>query len=551
MNETSGCVLLLIDESPAMAARAAGAEHPLAAQTATAVNALLNQMAGGPNVPIAIVGYHADAAGIPQISSRWGGTFAGRGFVPIHELLAVPLRVETRIRKLPTGPMLPPREEPVAFPIWYEPQSGGGGPQIAAFEHVKSLVRDRIAAHPGAPMLVVHVCAAASTDGNPHQAVADVQALGEGVLVFHAHLGTAANVPPTLYPANRAYLPIGGTRDMFDRSSPLPPPLVSHLKQVPLIINPGARGMIYNARLADLIRMLGLVKEHTRGWIATTESATADIPLHVPLESPPPEPANVGAPAFEEPAAETTAPATDAARLLLLLVDRSVTDPFSGDPRNAYARLQERANELLTRFALKPDPNLHVGMTIYGLDVLGLPEIRSGFDGSLSGKAIVAAAELEAGALRRERVTEEIPNGVGGLIEVPREKLAFLELEPTRACSPVPAFEAIKSLLEGWESEHPSGTSPPIVLHLTRGGQAEAELREAVALARGAAVYHLVVTEEPRSSVAYPVAEEVEDPEVKLLAELSSRIADALPDAPAVKEGARGLVINGKFDCLM
>ena len=126
MNEspmTAGCVVLLIDESSAMSSRAAGAEQPLAAQTATALNALLNQMASGPNVPIAVVGYHANANGTANIGGRLGGAATGRGFVPLQELLAVPLRVETRIRKLPTGPMLPPREEPVAFPIWYEPQA--------------------------------------------------------------------------------------------------------------------------------------------------------------------------------------------------------------------------------------------------------------------------------------------------------------------------------------------------------------------------------------------------------------------------------------------
>jgi hypothetical protein len=446
--------------------------------------------------------------------------------------------------------MLPPREEPVAFPIWYEPKAGSGSPQIAAFEHVKSLLSEWLTAHPAAPAMVVHICAGASTDGNPHQIVSELQGLGENVLVFHAHLGTAANVPPTLYPANRAYLPIGLTRDMFDRASPLPAPLVSHLKQAPLIINPGARGMIYNARLADLIRMLGLIKETTRTWPATLEAAPAalaDMPLHVPVDPP-----SIDIPA-PEVAPEPVEPiGVDAARLLVLLVDRSVSDPFSGDPKNSFARLQERANELLTRWALTPDPNLHVALAIYGLDVVGLPEIRTGFEGTLAGRSIVPTSELAAGALRRESVVEEIPNGVGGLIEVPREKLTFLELEPTRACSPLPAFEAVKSLLDTWASEHLAAAKPPIILHLTRGGQPESDLRQGVALVRGAAMYHLAATEEPQASIAYPTAdEEIEDPDVRLLAELSSPLDDEFADNPAVKPGARGLVVNGKFECLL
>jgi hypothetical protein len=565
MNETAmtaGCVVLLIDESSAMSARAAGAEQPLAAQTATAVNALLNQMAAGPNVPIAVVGYHADANGTSNIGGRLGGSAAGRGFVPLQDLLAVPLRVETRIRKLPTGPMLPPREEPVAFPIWYEPQSGASGPQIAAFEHVKSLIGDWLARHSGAPALVIHVCGGASSDGNPHQAVEAVQALGENVHVFHAHLGTAANVPSTLYPANRAYLPMGAIRDTFDRTSPLPALLVAHLKQIPLIINPGARGLIANAKLVDLIRMFGLVKETTRTWPVSYDlvgTPVADVPLHVPA----PQAGEQGstraaetttAESFSSAPSLPSSPATeiDSARLLALLVDRSVADPFNVDPKNAYSRLQERANELLTKLALKPDANLHVAMTIYGLDALGLPEIRTGFDAALAGRTIVPSNELEAGAMRRESTVEQIPNGVGGLIEVPREKLTFLELDPTRSCSPLPAFEAVKSTLDTWSSEHPATNKPPIVLHLTRGGQAESDLREGVGLVKDAAVYHLVVTEEPHPSLAYPPsAEEIEDPNVRLLAELSSPLADDFADNPAVQPGARGLVVNGKFECLL
>jgi hypothetical protein len=65
-------------------------------------------------------------------------------------------------------------------------------------------------------------------------------------------------------------------------------------------------------------------------------------------------------------------------------------------------------------------------------------------------------------------------------------------------------------------------------------------------------VYHLVVTEEPHPSLAYPPsAEEIEDPNVRLLAELSSPLADDFADNPAVQPGARGLVVNGKFECLL
>jgi len=441
--------------------------------------------------------------------------------------------------------MLPPREGPVAFPIWYEPKSGATGPQIAAFERVRAVLGEHLAAHPGAPALVIHVCAAASTDGNPHQAVQEIMALGDNVQVFHAHLGTAANVPPTLFPANRAYLPIGMVRDTFDRASPLPQPLVGFLKQVPLIINPGARGMIANGKMTDLIRMLSLVRETVRGWpeMADAHLTVADVPLHVsaiPLSAEAP-------PIPEESPIEPATDVLDPSRLVALLVDRSVTDPFSGDAKNAYSRLQERANELLTRFAAKPDPNLHLALVVYGLDSLGLPEIRTGFDGALANRAIVPAAELAAGALRTETATEQIPNGIGGLIEITKDKHTFLDLEPTRACTPAPAFEALKPVLDAWLAEH--AASQPMVLHLTRGGHAVGELREAVGLLGQTAIFHLVATEEPHGSIAYPEsAEGIEDPAVRLLTELSSPLPESFANHPAAKPGARGIVVNGKFE---
>ena len=86
---------------------------------------------------------------------------------------------------------------------------------------------------------------------------------------------------------------------------------------------------------------------------------------------------------------------------------------------------------------------------------------------------------------------------------------------------------------------------------MTRGGQSESDLREAVGLANGAAVYHLVVTEEPHGSLAYPSAQdEIQDANIRLLAELSSPLGDEFADHPAVKNSSRGIVVNGKFECL-
>jgi hypothetical protein len=579
-----GCVIVLIEESAAMAARPAGsvsaaaappsAQPPLAAQAATAVNALLNQLSAGPDFSVAVVGYSDDGTGQVSVGGRLGGVGAGRGLVPLKELLAAPARVETRHRKVPgTGPLDPPREEPVSFPVWYEPAAGAKGPQVAGFEYCRQLLSDWAAeTGPGtAPPLVLHLCAGASSDGSPQKVVGAIQ--GMGALVYHAHLGVAAGVTPTLYPSNRAYLPVGSVRDTFDRTSPLSPPLVAVLKEAKLVIPPAARGLIYNAKLADLIRFLGLVKTHVKGWPA--ESAPLPEPVVLPAPAAPsaaapapiePPPAGAFTPLAAEPvvAVETyplldfdqpgaSAPA-DPARLLVLVFDRSVADPFGGDVKNAYARLQERGNEILTKLARKPDPDLQVAVAAYGLDAVGQPEVRTGFEGPLTGQPIVNAAELDGGELRREAVEEQVPNGIGGLLTLKRDKLTFLDLEPAGACSPVPAFHEVKTLLEIWRHEHPAPAKPPVVLHLTRAAQAPGELREAVGQIGGAAVYHLVATEQPHPSLAYPAtAGDLVGAALEEVWEVSSPLADAeaFLSNPAIKPGSRGVVVNGKFDCLL
>jgi hypothetical protein len=290
--------------------------------------------------------------------------------------------------------------------------------------------------------------------------------------------------------------------------------------------------------------------------VAPFPAAAADeesFVLPLDLDAPAAEPAAEDSYALLADDAPAAAPA-DPSRLVVFVVDRSLADPFGGDPKSAYARLQERANELLSKLAAKPDPDVQVALTAYGQDATGQTEVRSGFEGALAGRPVVTAGELATGALRSEQAEEQLPDGIGGLLTVRRTKHTFLESDPAGACSPVPAFQEVRTILDIWGSEHPAPAKPPIVLHLTRGGHAEAELREATGLVAGAALYHLVATEAAHPSALFPAGPDgLEDPGLRLLWELSSPLQDAGAFAknPAVRPGARGFVVNGKFDCLL
>ena len=67
-----------------------------------------------------------------------------------------------------------------------------------------------------------------------------------------------------LYPSSDIHLPPGPPCDLFRWSSVLPDPMIAVLREAHVPVSVGARGMIYNASVADLIRMLSLVKVYAQ-----------------------------------------------------------------------------------------------------------------------------------------------------------------------------------------------------------------------------------------------------------------------------------------------
>ncbi len=67
---------------------------------------------------------------------------------------------------------------------------------------------------------------------------------------------------PVLYPSTDAHLPPGTPCDLFRWSSALPEYMIAALRAANLPVSIGGRGMIFNASVADLIRMLSLVKAY-------------------------------------------------------------------------------------------------------------------------------------------------------------------------------------------------------------------------------------------------------------------------------------------------
>ena len=603
--DAPGCLILMIDESAAMDSPVQDDSNLALGQqpkskgdaVATAINALLKQLTGGPDFEVALVGYQTDAQGEAVAVSRWDGALAGRDFVPLGEIVRHPLIVEKRARKLPDpGSFAGFREETVEFPVWYASRRNGVAPQVRAFQHCRNLVANWLATAPanaGQP-LVLNIFAGASGDGNPLKAIQEIRDLSAAPgspLVFHLHLAASSLVPPTVYSSNRTFLPVGQMRDVFDRASVLTPAQIAALKEAKTPVSANARGMACNARMPDVVKFLSLVKAHTKTWPSWTAAgvkAAAPQPVETPAAPlpavetiPPVETISAAAvlpasdaygtampelPAASEPedlVAATAAGGLEKAALVVFLVDRSLDDPFAGDTRSAFARLQEHANDLLGKLSKSASGLVDAAVVSYGLDATGEPEVRTTFEGALTGRSIVRDTELSNGALRVDEIEQQVPNGVGGLMAIPVKKTIFVELDPTTAASPVSAFQAVRAILDEWRELHPSSCVAPVVVHLTRGRLLPEDLDEAVAQfanctgpAGGVNLFHLVATEHPHPSLAYSDGDsDLQGAELQKLWAVSSlllgREALAASKPSLVKPESRGIVVNGKFDLLL
>lgn len=610
-----GCLILLVDESAAMESLCQDGKANLignqpkrkADAIAATLNSLIRQLSAGPDFEVALVGYHTDAEGNAIASSCWRGELAGRDFVLLSEAAAHPVKVEQRTRKLPDPTSISGfREEMVDFPVWYTPQNLGTAPQIKAFQHCQDLLRNWQTGQASSNHvpLIVHLFAGGSSDGNPFKVVSDIQKLPCKPLVFQAHLCVSEHVPATLYAASRLYVPAGPARDLFDRCSPLPANLIAFLKAAKVAVGPNARGMVYNGRMTDIVQFVGLAKEHTRTWPAKPK-VTAPAPTPAPVIPAPVIPAQVDSiPAAPAVAAAATdvpvaaipdVPAPDLAPVeiyeiasepegpdltlvaeepppaapkekaacVVFLLDRSVTDPFGGNTQSSWTRLQDHVNALLAKIAKGAEGDIETGVISYGTDPLGTVEVRQNFEGPLAGKTLVTHTELADGALRIDELEQQEPDGVGGLMTITIKKKIYVELEPTTAAPPVSAFEAAQELLTDWCSRHPDACVAPVLVHLTRGQLTSEELAEAwdklssIRPAAGDVVgYHLVATEEPHSTVAFPVNDaNLQTDQLKALFERSSQLLGSerleVSKPRLVKIDSRGLVVNGKFDFLM
>ncbi len=266
--------------------RIAEGTHSKIESIATAINSAIRQMEGRPTIDVALLGYRCSPNGDVDIGSRFGGMFEGRAWASSDELVANPIRTEVRTKRMVNPVTRSVTPMTVDFPIWYEPKLGFGNiDRLGAYDFLSHTLRAWI--HSTQPVASPMIFSFLS-DLQPGESIANAVApLGQvstpqgfpQLLQFHA--GAYANVPAIKYPTVPQVLPNVSVQELFFACSPLNDSMIASLRQSQEYPAPGAKGLVYNGRMIDMVRMLDFLKFYQMSLpaYATSSPVTPNLRL--------------------------------------------------------------------------------------------------------------------------------------------------------------------------------------------------------------------------------------------------------------------------------
>lgn len=261
-----GCIVFLLDRSDSMKRVWGNGRDSLAQGAARALNKILldlcvkstKEVGGSARhyFDVGVFGYGArPVAGGEGVESAFGGALAGQAIVPIPQLFDNPLAVAEE----PSADATPGAR----IPIWVEPVFGHRTPMCQAIATAGGHVFDWAAAHPQSfPPIVINITDGLVTD-NPFDGadltdwagrLASIETSDGNALLLNIFL-SADGAPEVLFPVTPAGLPQPGP-ELFGISSPLPKTMVANARASLVDVPDGARGLVFNAGLATLVKFL-------------------------------------------------------------------------------------------------------------------------------------------------------------------------------------------------------------------------------------------------------------------------------------------------------
>jgi hypothetical protein len=265
---TPGCIVILLDRSESMQQRWAGSELTLAHGAARAINKIFLELCikstkeqGGDirhYFDVGVFGYGlcASTGTTEGVESALGGALAGRGIVSLPELANNPMvvREEPSIDTMATSSRVP---------IWIEPVSGYRTPMCQAIALAGAHIYDWVTVHPNSfPPIVVNITDGFVTD-SPHnnedlngwaRRLCDIHTADGPTLLLNIFLSQSQSAG-VWFPSSPHSLHEPGP-DLFAISSPLPQPMIDNARSAHVTVEPGARGLVFNADLAMLVKFL-------------------------------------------------------------------------------------------------------------------------------------------------------------------------------------------------------------------------------------------------------------------------------------------------------
>ena len=199
---------------------------------------------------VSIIGYGR------RVTSALGGALADRMVTPISELADYPLKVETRMKRVPDG-YGGTIEMPYRFPVWTYPLADGGTPMCDAFKKAKEVLTRWLSEHPsGFPPTILHITDGESTDGDPSPVGQEILSMGTDdgkTLIFNCHV-SSSHARKIEYPSSANVLTDNFARTLFNISSPLPPGFIAAAQQLGVGVMEDARGFVFNGDPSSVVQ---------------------------------------------------------------------------------------------------------------------------------------------------------------------------------------------------------------------------------------------------------------------------------------------------------
>lgn len=266
---TPACFLFLLDQSFSMDEPLGGSNVRKCDQLADVMNSWLQNMiikASGESgvkdwMDIGVIGYRTDEQGNPIITSALSEPLNDRALIPISEFEQHPLRIVDKQQQMydeETGEM---ESFPVQVPVWVDPVYEGGTPMCSVLHYAYEVLDAWISDHQHCfPPILIHITDGESQEGDPIPYADPIRELATddgNVLFFNCHLSMTA-ADPFLFPHSDEVLPEELARTLFNMSSVLPESMCERAIQEGFSIQPGARGMVFNADMISLLQFLDM-----------------------------------------------------------------------------------------------------------------------------------------------------------------------------------------------------------------------------------------------------------------------------------------------------